>query len=172
MAGEGWDTQADYIRQKDRKLKEQYLDEFRESRETNSLFRGVSVWVNGRTPGVTAAELKAIICGGGGTWEAYYRRSKVTHVIASTLPVEKLKVAKSLPPVVTAEWVLDSKRAGRLLPVHQYIIPALRSPLKKQVLHLRLFLGNSESICGYGIFRRQQGKNSTAPYRTTRLSAD
>eukprot|EP00736_Rhodelphis_marinus_P000514 Rmarinus@m.13459 len=132
MAGEGWDTQADYIRQKDRKLKEQYLDEFRESRETNSLFRGVSVWVNGRTPGVTAAELKAIICGGGGTWEAYYRRSKVTHVIASTLPVEKLKVAKSLPPVVTAEWVLDSKRAGRLLPVHQYIIPALRSPLKKQ----------------------------------------
>jgi hypothetical protein len=56
----------------------------------SSLFRGVSIHVNGLTR-PSHAELKVLMARHGGRFETYYSRDRVTHIVCAHLPDTKLK---------------------------------------------------------------------------------
>ncbi|CAN0180890.1 unnamed protein product, partial [Discosporangium mesarthrocarpum] len=88
-----------------------------------NLFLGVVVYINGRT-NVPVHELKTLICCRGGVVEAY-NTSRCTHMICEALPGAKLKQLRKLrhpPKVLLSSWVVDSVRAGRKLPVAEYMV--------------------------------------------------
>jgi hypothetical protein len=60
--------------------------------KASELFRGVSIWVNGYTQ-PSAMELRSLIGLHGGNYESMYVPSRVTHVIATTLPNAKLNTS-------------------------------------------------------------------------------
>eukprot|EP00887_Chlorella_sp_A99_P002876 scaffold6.g2876.t1 len=92
------------------------------------LFEGVSIYVDGRTT-PSHADLKQLMFLHGGKFQIYLSRSTVTHVIASNLPDTKIKEyakARNAPPVVRPEWVVESIRAGRPLPIADFLLSRLR----------------------------------------------
>ena len=52
----------------------------------------------------------------------YLSSSSTTHVIASNLPHAKLKELHINQNVVKPEWITDSIKEGKLLPVHSYLL--------------------------------------------------
>ncbi|KAI9306011.1 hypothetical protein BJ944DRAFT_248566 [Cunninghamella echinulata] len=108
-----------YMQNKQSKLKEQEagLIDFEDSK-LPSLLKGFSIHINGYTD-PPQSELRKLIVALGGDYQHYLRKSKVTHIIATTLTNSKMEEFRAYK-VVTPDWILDSKRAGRLLPWNQY----------------------------------------------------
>ena len=50
--------------------------------------------------------------------------SSTTHIIASNLAYAKIKGLKPNQIVVYPQWITDSIKEGKLLPVHSYLIAA------------------------------------------------
>lgn len=70
-------------------------------------------------PGLPLQELKQLMALHGGRYENYFSRSTVTHIICSNLTDAKIRQFGKghPPPVVRPEWIVESIKAGTLLPV-------------------------------------------------------
>ncbi|KAJ7568747.1 hypothetical protein O6H91_01G046300 [Diphasiastrum complanatum] len=81
------------------------------------LFKGVSIFVNGFTI-PSHSELRGLMMKYGGRFENYFSRSRVTHIVCSTLPDSKIKDSRSFSrglPIVKPDWIVDSIAQGKLL---------------------------------------------------------
>lgn len=99
-----------------------------EDPEHGRLFQGISIHVNGYTE-PSHAELKRLMKMYGGSFQNYYSRSSVTHIVCSHLPdakVKQMEKEKDRPPVVKPEWITESIRAGKLLSIGEYLLESLR----------------------------------------------
>lgn len=110
---------TEYFRRK--KIKLQNLDAERRASSTGNppIFRGVVGHVNGYTQ-PSLNDLHAMIVSYGGGFMQYLDgKTTVTHIIASNLTPKK-KVEFSKYRIVKPAWVVDSIKAGKLLPWDAY----------------------------------------------------
>ncbi|KAG0425630.1 hypothetical protein HPB47_027212 [Ixodes persulcatus] len=84
-----------------------------------AIFQGISVFVNGYTD-PSAEEIKRIMMVHGGTYQHYYKRKPKCYMIATNLPMAKLKSLRDY--VVRPSWITDCVKAGMLLPVQDYLL--------------------------------------------------
>jgi DNA repair protein REV1 len=99
-----------------------------EDPELGHLFKGISIHVNGYTQ-PSHAELKKMMQMYGGMFQNYYSRRSVTHIVCSQLPDAKVKAMakeRDRPPVVRPEWITESIRAKKLLPIGDFLLEMLR----------------------------------------------
>ncbi|BBN18674.1 DNA repair protein REV1 [Marchantia polymorpha subsp. ruderalis] len=92
------------------------------SAKSNTIFQGVSIFVDGFTT-PTHQELRFIMMNNGGIFENYFSRQRVTHIICSTLPDNKIMNPRMLSrglPIVKPEWIVESMNANKLLPWENY----------------------------------------------------
>lgn len=68
----------------------------------------------------SAEEIRRIMMVYGGTYQHYYKRKAKCYMIATNLPMAKLKDLKDY--VVKPSWITDSVDAGKLLPVLNYLL--------------------------------------------------
>ena len=110
---------SDYFRRK--KIKLQNLDaELRSQSEGAPLiFRGIVCHVNGYTQPSLADLHKLIVSHGGGFMQYLDGKTTVTHVIASNLTPKK-KVEFARYRIVKPAWIVDSVKAGKMLPWESY----------------------------------------------------
>lgn len=106
---------GDYMRRK--KVKLQNLDaEIRASSADNPpIFRGVVAHVNGYTQPSLQDIHRLIVGHGGGFLQYLDSKSVATHIIASTLTPKKWEEFRRYR-IVKPAWVVESIKAGRLLP--------------------------------------------------------
>ncbi len=109
----------DYFRRK--KIKLQNLDAERRSSSTTNppIFRGVVAHVNGYTQPSLNDLHTLIVSYGGGFMQYLDGKTAVTHIIASNLTPKK-KIEFRRYRLVKPAWVVDSVKAGRLLPWDAY----------------------------------------------------
>jgi DNA repair protein REV1 len=106
---------GDYMRRK--KIKLQNLDSELRASSTGNLpiFRGVVAHVNGYTQPSLNDLHHLIVSHGGGFLQYLDGKTAVTHVIASSLTPKK-KVEFARYRIVKPAWVVESVKAGKLLP--------------------------------------------------------
>ncbi|EAW06689.1 putative DNA damage repair protein Mus42 [Aspergillus clavatus NRRL 1] len=106
---------GDYMRRK--KLKLQNLDaEIRSSSpDRPAIFRGVVAHVNGYTQPSLQDLHRLIVSHGGGFLQYLDGKTAATHIIASSLTLKKREEFKRYR-IVKPAWVVESVKAGRLLP--------------------------------------------------------
>lgn len=110
---------TDYFRRK--KIKLQNLDVERRSASTTNppIFRGIVAHVNGYTQ-PSLNDLHALVVSYGGGFMQYLDgKTTVTHIIASNLTPKK-KIEFRRYRIVKPAWVVDSVKAGKLLPWDAY----------------------------------------------------
>ena len=110
---------ADYMRRK--KIKLQNLDADIRSNSTDKpqIFRGIVAHVNGYTQPSLSDLHTLLVSHGGGFLQYLDGKTAVTHVIASHLTPKKT-VEFARYRIVKPAWVVDSVKAGRLLPWDSY----------------------------------------------------
>lgn len=125
---EDWDNLEMYMNIKQCKLQNQF--EGMGINKISTIFKGVSIYVNGWTQ-PKAEELKEMMYAHGGRYEYnLYSNSVVTHTIASNLPNSKiLKLGSSI--VCKPSWIVDSIAVNMLLPVDEYLLYKPHSGQKK-----------------------------------------
>lgn len=132
----GFEEYGGYMNAKIQKLENQFLNsaqnEIDSSQEDQSstIFKGISVFVNGYT-NPTAEEIRRIMMLHGGTYQHYYKRKPNCYMIATNLPPAKLLDLRDY--VVKPNWISDSVQAGKLLPVQDYLLytPDLKNGQQK-----------------------------------------
>ena len=112
----------DYMTLKNDKLDSQNHDKrfLLNKRTISAIFKGVSVYITGFTDPPNAI-LKEMILQNGGSIQMYFRRTAITHIIASNLPEVKKKLWKNYL-VVEPCWIVDCVNNKKLLPVAKYIL--------------------------------------------------
>ena len=145
-----------YMQLKVRKLDEQFAEGTALAVVDDSalahLFEGVAIHVNGLTD-PSHAELRRLMYMHGGSFQNYYHRSSVTHIICSNLPDAKVKAfekERNPTPFVRPEWIIESIRAKKLLHVGPYVLERTRTGGPGQ---RTLAFGSAE---GGGTGRRQR----------------
>ncbi|KAH7955771.1 hypothetical protein HPB52_003843 [Rhipicephalus sanguineus] len=107
----GFEEFGGYMNAKIQKLENQFLNsaqnEIDSSQEDQSstIFKGISVFVNGYT-NPTAEEIRRIMMLHGGTYQHYYKRKPNCYMIATNLPPAKLLDLRDY--VVKPNWISDS----------------------------------------------------------------
>ncbi|MCJ1294197.1 deoxycytidyl transferase [Xylographa carneopallida] len=144
---------TEYFRKK--KIKLQNLDAERRSTSTNShppIFRGVVGHVNGYTQ-PSLSDLHALIVEyGGGFMQYLHGKTTVTHIIASNLTPKK-KIEFSKYRIVKPAWVVDSIKAGKLLPWESYRV--VDEGVNQQILGFKNGGIISQANSQYGGYRDQ-----------------
>ncbi|KAF4335725.1 DNA repair REV1 [Fusarium beomiforme] len=108
----------DYFRRK--KIKLQNLDaDIRANSDKPQIFKGIVAHVNGYTQPPLHVLHHEIVQHGGGFLQYLDSKTMATHIIASTLPPKK-SVDFSRYRVVKPAWIMDSIKAGQLLPWSNY----------------------------------------------------
>ncbi len=128
--GGGWKGFGDYMRDKTRKLMDQYDERY--ATGDRHLFQGKTFWATGRMEGIDV-DLKEVITTNGGIYEQYGFRS-VSHVIASNVALSNQNWKKILSGrrsyksyyLVTPQWILDSIEAGKCLRESDYLPECIR----------------------------------------------
>ncbi|KAI0355132.1 hypothetical protein OH77DRAFT_1504410 [Trametes cingulata] len=88
--------------------------------DQNKIFRGLQIYINGWTE-PSVQDLRQMIIQHGGIYHAYLdKKSLVTHIITCSLTPAKIREFKYMK-VVRPEWLVDSIRAGMLLPWQDYV---------------------------------------------------
>ncbi|KAL7960885.1 hypothetical protein V8C34DRAFT_275033 [Trichoderma compactum] len=109
---------GDYFRRK--KIKLQNLDaEMRAASDKPPIFKGVVAHVNGYTQPPLQALHRDIVQHGGGFLQYLDSKTMATHIITATLTPKKA-VEFSRYRIVKPAWVVDSIKAGKLLPWSDY----------------------------------------------------
>lgn len=110
---------SDYFRRK--KIKLQNLDADIRARSTDRppIFRGITCHVNGYTQPSLNDLHEMIVSHGGGFIQYLDGKTMVTHIIASNLTPKKAVEFKRYR-IVKPAWIVDSVKAGRLLPWNEY----------------------------------------------------
>ncbi|KAK9761358.1 deoxycytidyl transferase, partial [Basidiobolus ranarum] len=111
-----------YMDAKKSKLREQFETERDSSTNPtiteSKILNGITIHINGYTS-PSAQEIKQLLFLHGGTFEQYFSRSKVTHVIANNLPLAKVESFKNVK-VVKPSWLVDSIAEGKILDWRKY----------------------------------------------------
>lgn len=109
----------DYFRRK--KIKLQNLDvELRsQAQDKHQIFKGIVAHVNGYTQPSLNDLHKMIVQHGGGFIQYLDNKTMATHIIASSLTPKKAAEFKRYR-IVKPAWVVDSVKAGKLLPWNSY----------------------------------------------------
>ncbi|KAL7945913.1 hypothetical protein V8C42DRAFT_321929 [Trichoderma barbatum] len=109
---------GDYFRRK--KIKLQNLDaDIRAASDKPPIFKGVVAHVNGYTQPPLQVIHRDIVQHGGGFLQYLDSKTMATHIITATLPPKKA-VEFSRYRIVKPAWVVDSIKAGKLLPWSDY----------------------------------------------------
>ncbi|KAL7912093.1 hypothetical protein GGI35DRAFT_306278 [Trichoderma velutinum] len=109
---------GDYFRRK--KIKLQNLDaDMRAASDKPPIFKGVVAHVNGYTQPPLQVLHRDIVQHGGGFLQYLDSKTMATHIITATLPPKKA-VEFSRYRIVKPAWVVDSIKAGKLLPWADY----------------------------------------------------
>jgi DNA repair protein REV1 len=110
---------GDYFRRK--KIKLQNLDADLRSKTSHNppIFRGVVVHVNGYTQPSLSDLHKLVVAHHGGFLQYLDGKTMVTHIIAGSLTPKKAVEFKKYR-IVKPAWIVDSVKAGRLLPWSSY----------------------------------------------------
>eukprot|EP00730_Choanoeca_flexa_P003855 TRINITY_DN11522_c0_g1_i2.p1 TRINITY_DN11522_c0_g1~~TRINITY_DN11522_c0_g1_i2.p1 ORF type:complete len:1535 (+),score=413.85 TRINITY_DN11522_c0_g1_i2:84-4688(+) len=114
--GGGWDFR-EYMQIKKQKLKAQNREE---ADIKSDIFHGVNIYINGYTD-PPAEDLRRLIIDHGGDTEVYFRRRRVTHMVASNLCGAKIKELREIK-VVLPTWITDSIAQGKKLPIGPYLL--------------------------------------------------
>jgi len=112
---------GDYMRRKRVKLQIQNAQavEDSESEPKPAIFKGVSIWVNGRTD-PSAFALRTLVLEHGGAYHDHMdRKGMVSHVIASNLTPAKWRELQNMR-VAKPDWLVESVKAGKLLPWRRF----------------------------------------------------
>ncbi|KAK0422003.1 hypothetical protein QR680_007307 [Steinernema hermaphroditum] len=113
----GYESFAQYMREKNRKLNEQ----INVGSVKSDLFKGISIYVNGLTD-PPALELRHLIVQHGGEYHTYYFYEKTTYTIASNLASSKASKLRKNEKVLRPSWITDSIREGKLKPEEDYLL--------------------------------------------------
>ncbi|KAF4460780.1 dna repair rev1 [Fusarium albosuccineum] len=109
---------GDYFRRK--KIKLQNLDvDMRASSDKPQIFKGIVAHVTGYTQPPLHILHREIVQHGGGFLQYLDSKTMATHIIASTLPPKK-SVDFGRYRIVKPGWIMDSVKAGQLLPWSNY----------------------------------------------------
>ena len=144
---------TEYFRRK--KIKLQNLDAERRLSSANShppIFRGVVGHVNGYTQPSLNDLHTLIIKYGGGFMQYLDGKTTVTHIIASNLTPKK-KIEFSKYRIVKPAWVVDSIKAGKLLPWENYRV--VDEGVNQQILGFKNGAIVSQTNSQYGGYRDQ-----------------
>ncbi|EDR23817.1 DNA polymerase IV, putative [Entamoeba dispar SAW760] len=110
-------TLKEYFKKKGR-LQQQQFDEQKKKYGKGNLFRGVVVWITGRTH-PSASILRSLILQNGGKYLMKYSSSEVTHIIATQLSYQhQIQFEKRI--VVHPNWIIDSIKYGTLQAITNY----------------------------------------------------
>ncbi|KAL6886607.1 hypothetical protein HDV57DRAFT_394872 [Trichoderma longibrachiatum] len=119
---------GDYFRRK--KIKLQNLDaDIRATSDKPPIFKGVVAHVNGYTQPPLQVIHHEIVQHGGGFLQYLDSKTMATHIITATLPPKKA-IEFSRYRIVKPAWVVDSVKAGKLLPWTDYRVSS-ESPSQK-----------------------------------------
>ncbi|TFK61442.1 DNA repair protein [Pluteus cervinus] len=123
-----FDGFGDYMRRKRAKLQIQNAEiDSSEGRRDNRIFEGLAIYINGYTQ-PSVQELRQLIVQHGGTFQPYLdRKSIVTHIITCSLTAAKIKEFKNMK-VARPEWLVESAKAGELLPWKDFIYSTNQRP--------------------------------------------
>ncbi|KAG8364222.1 hypothetical protein BUALT_Bualt19G0105800 [Buddleja alternifolia] len=144
-----------YMLVKNQKLHEQFdaaasSSSHSGSNSVNSIFCGVSIFVDGYTV-PSSQELRGYMLKHGGRFENYFSRHRVTHIICSNLPDSKIKNLRAFSgglPVVKPIWVLDSVAANKLLSWIPYQLDQLATDSDNQPKLSAFFTSKNSGASG------------------------
>lgn len=134
-----------YMKVKVEKLRDQFANDYRETSDEKgaeleskdrSLFRGVTIWVDGATR-PNRDELRDIVGSQGGRFETYLTGA-VTHVICTRLAqATKLRLRKMVHSkrvhVVRPEWVEEAVRTRKLPSVAKFSVDGMAEKGQKSI---------------------------------------
>ncbi|EMD46231.1 deoxycytidyl transferase, putative [Entamoeba histolytica KU27] len=110
-------TLKQYFKKKD-KLQQQQFDEQRKKYGKRNIFKGVAVWITGRTH-PSASILRSLILQNGGKYLMKYSSSEVTHIVATQLSYQhQIQFERKI--VVHPNWIIDSIKYGTLQATTNY----------------------------------------------------
>ncbi|EOD48985.1 putative dna damage repair protein [Neofusicoccum parvum UCRNP2] len=110
---------AEYFRRKAIKLQNLDAELRSQSVDNPQIFRGVVAHVNSYTQPSLNDLHKLIVTHGGGYIQYLHGKTTVTHIIASSLTPKKAVEFRNYR-IVKPAWVVDSVKAGKLLPWDNY----------------------------------------------------
>jgi hypothetical protein len=102
--------------------------------DLSKLFSGVCIYVNGYT-NPSALELKQMMAKYGGIYLNNFDGTRTTHTIANNLPFAKLKDLKGNEKIVKPEWVVDSIKQKKLLPLYDYLLVKASGDIERFLVH-------------------------------------
>ncbi|KDQ59748.1 hypothetical protein JAAARDRAFT_126496 [Jaapia argillacea MUCL 33604] len=113
---------GEYMRRKRAKLQIQNTEmdgEGQASDSSRKIFRGLAIYINGWTD-PSVQDLRQLIIKHGGAYHAYLdKKALVTHIITCSLTPAKIREFKHMK-VVKPSWLVDSAKAGQLLPWQEF----------------------------------------------------
>ncbi|CRG84527.1 DNA repair protein REV1 [Talaromyces islandicus] len=110
---------SDYFRRKKIKLQNRDAEIRANAGDNPPIFRGVVVHVNGYTQPSLSDIHHLVVSHGGGFLQYLDGKTNATHIIASALTPKKREEFRKYR-IVKPAWVVESVKAGRLLPWDQY----------------------------------------------------
>ena len=110
---------GDYFRRKKIKLQNLDVELKSQAQDNPQIFKGIVVHVNGYTQPSLNDLHKLIVQHGGGFVQYLDNKTMVTHIIASSLTPKKAVEFKKYR-IVKPAWIVDSVKAGKVLPWNNY----------------------------------------------------
>ena len=92
-----------------------------EQSDLSTLFEGVCIYVNGYTNPI-ASHLHTLMLFTGGHYTLIFDRHRTTHTIATILSSAQMKSEIARNKTVRPEWIIESLRARKLLPLHEFLV--------------------------------------------------